>query len=31
MIILLMTAISFMLITAAFGMIIGAKITEGDN
>lgn len=25
------TAVSFMLITAAFGMIIGAKLTEGDN
>jgi hypothetical protein len=31
MIALLLTAVTFMLITAAFGMIIGAKVTEGDN
>ncbi len=29
--IIVLTAVTFMLITAAFGMIIGAKITEGDK
>lgn len=28
---LLITAATFMLATAALGMIIGAKLTEGEN